>query len=88
MLANFHGQNALVFANTAYHDREPCYLVGNGDWIGLKLFVGSEMSLIKAKKGQDVVFGHLHVQNTLIFTRFTYFDSEFWYTVVSDGQSA
>ena len=64
------------------------YLVVSGGQSAEKKFVGPKMGQIRAKKGQNEVLGHFHVQNALVFANFAYYDRELWYLVVSGGRSA
>ena len=87
VLGHFLGQNALVFADSVYYDRELWYLVPSGGQSAEKNFVGPKMGPIRARKGQNKVLGYFHVQNASVFPDFSYYDTEL-YLVVSGGPSA
>ena len=87
VLGHFLVQNALVFADFVFYDPE-VYLVGSGGQSAEKSFVGPKMGPIRAKRGQNEVFGHFHVQNALVFANFAFYDRELWYLVGSAGQCA
>ena len=51
VLGLFLAQNALVFADSVYYDRELWYLVASGGQRAAKKIVGPKMGPIRAKKG-------------------------------------
>ena len=46
------------------------------------------MGPIRAKRGQNEVLGHLHVQNALVLANFAYYDRELGYLVGIADQCA
>ena len=74
----------LIFCNKlAFYE---CRKVTKPDF--RKKIIWAKMGQLGPKRGQDEVLGHFHVQNTLVFADFAYYDSALWYLVASAGQSA
>ena len=70
VLGHFYVQNALVFANFAYYDRELWYLVVIGGLSAEKNLLALKWAQLGPKRGQNEVLGYFYVQNASVFPIF------------------
>ena len=76
VLGHFLVQNALVFADFAYLNREYLYLGPDSGQSAEKEFAGPKMGRLGPKRGQNEVLGHFLAQNALAFADSVFHDCE------------